>query len=69
MEQEQINVKEISKELKKMKERIEHLSSIIEDLDFAKETEKAWKEYDKGEYKKISSKEFLKEIDDIKKNA
>jgi len=33
-----------------------------EDLEFAKRTEKAWKEYDKGNFKSMSKEEFLKEL-------
>lgn len=33
-----------------------------EDLEFARRTEEAWKEYDKGNFKSMDANEFLKEI-------
>ena len=33
-----------------------------EDLEFAKRTEEAWKRYEKGEFKKKSAEEFLKDL-------
>ena len=36
--------------------------ALKEDLDFAKRTEKAWKNIDKGKYNEYSAEEFLKEI-------
>ncbi|MDP7116019.1 MAG: AbrB/MazE/SpoVT family DNA-binding domain-containing protein [Candidatus Woesearchaeota archaeon] len=33
------------------------------ELAFAKETEKAWKRYEKGEFRSMESKEFLKKLD------
>ena len=36
--------------------------NIKEDLEFAKRTEEAWKRYDKGEFKSMDSKDFLKEL-------
>jgi len=44
-------------------EKIEQLSeSLKEDLAFAKKTEEAWESYEKGEFKSMDSKEFLKEL-------
>ena len=45
--------------LKKMEDFDKNLK---EDLEFAKRTEEAWKRYDKGEFKSMDSKEFLKEL-------
>jgi len=36
--------------------------SLKEDLKFAKKTEEAWKSYEKGEFKSMDSKNFLKEL-------
>jgi len=33
-----------------------------EDLEFAKRTEEAWKQYDKGEFTSMDAEEFLKEL-------
>ncbi len=32
------------------------------DLEFARRTEEAWKEYERGEFKSMDSKDFLKEL-------
>ena len=36
---------------------------LREDLEFARRTEEAWKEYDKGHFKSMSAKQFLKEME------
>ncbi len=36
--------------------------NLKEDLIFAKRTEEAWKRYEKGEFKSMDSKEFLKKL-------
>ncbi len=44
-------------------EKIADLSeSLKDDLAFAKKTEEAWKSYEKGEFKSMDSKDFLKEL-------
>ena len=35
---------------------------LKEDLEFARRTEEAWKEYDKGNFKRYSVDEFLKRL-------
>ncbi len=35
---------------------------LAEDLEFARRTEEAWKEYDKGHFKSMSADEFLEEL-------
>jgi len=37
-----------------------------EDFEFARRTEEAWKAYDRGEFKEMSSEDFLKEIRSLK---
>tara|TARA_Y100000310_G_scaffold305804_1_gene346381 strand:- start:505 stop:771 length:267 start_codon:yes stop_codon:yes gene_type:complete len=37
--------------------------NVAEDIDFAKKTEEAWKRYEKGEFKSMDSKEFLKSME------
>ena len=36
--------------------------NLEEDLRFAKRTEEAWKRYEKGEFKSMDSKDFLKAL-------
>jgi|TARA_B100002003_G_C14048163_1_gene504889 AbrB family looped-hinge helix DNA binding protein len=36
--------------------------NLAEDLEFAKRTEEAWKRMDKGEFKSMDSKDFLKAL-------
>jgi AbrB family looped-hinge helix DNA binding protein len=45
--------------LKKMEDFDKNLE---EDLEFAKRTEEAWKRYDKGEFKSMDAKDFLREL-------
>jgi len=40
--------------------------NLEEDLKFAKRTEKAWKEIEKGRFKRMSPQDFLKEIRNLK---
>mgnify|MGYP001589880783 CR=1 FL=1 len=40
--------------------------NIEEDLEFAKRTERAWKEIEWRKFKKMSSQDFLKEIRSLK---
>ena len=37
--------------------------NLKEDMEFAKRTEEAWKSYEKGEFKSMESKDFLKAIE------
>lgn len=37
--------------------------TLKEDLEFARRTEEAWKRYDAGEFKRMNSDDFLKELD------
>ncbi len=46
--------------LKKASEMDEKLK---EDLEFARRTEEAWKSYDKGEFKSMNAKDFLKALE------
>ena len=38
-------------------------SKLKDDLKFAKRVEKAWNAYDKGEFKSLSAREFLEELE------
>lgn len=46
--------------LKKVKDLEKNLK---DDLIFAKRTEEAWKRYEKGKFKSMDSKDFLKELE------
>ena len=35
---------------------------LAEDLEFARRTEEAWKQYDRGEFKSMGADEFLEEL-------
>ena len=37
--------------------------NLKEDMEFAKRTEEAWKSYEKGEFKRMDSQDFLKELE------
>ncbi|MEK6950013.1 MAG: AbrB/MazE/SpoVT family DNA-binding domain-containing protein [Nanoarchaeota archaeon] len=37
--------------------------NLKEDLEFARRTEEAWKSYERGEFKSMDSKEFLKALE------
>jgi AbrB family looped-hinge helix DNA binding protein len=45
-----------------MKKASEFDKSLADDLEFAKRTEAAWKEYDKGKFIKMDMDEFLSEM-------
>ena len=46
-----------------MKKASELDKNFIENMEFAKRTEEAWKNYEKGEFKSMDSKEFLQELE------
>ena len=37
--------------------------NLIKDLEFARRTEEAWKSYERGEFKSMDAKDFLKELE------
>ena len=37
--------------------------NLAKDLEFAKRTEEAWKSYERGEFKSMNAKDFLKELE------
>ena len=43
-----------------MKKATDMDKNLAEDIEFAKRTEEAWRRYDKGEFKSMDSKDFLK---------
>ena len=43
-----------------MKKAADMGKNLAEDIEFAKRTEEAWRSYDKGEFKSMGSKDFLK---------
>lgn len=46
-----------------IKKMSEFEKNIEEDIEFARRTERAWKEYDKGKFKSMDADEFLKELE------
>lgn len=48
-----------------LKKASEVSKQMKEDLDFAKRTEKAWKEYEEGKFVSKSAEEFLAELSKI----
>ena len=60
MEQKQASLNEIYKILVELKVKMQKMDQYIDDLEFARRTEEAWQEIDKGEYKSYNSpEEFL----------
>jgi len=45
-----------------MKKATKLSENLKEDLEFARRTEEAWKRYEKGEFKSMDAKDFLKEL-------
>ncbi len=45
-----------------MKKASELDRTLKEEIEFAKRTEEAWKSYEKGEFKSMASRDFLKEL-------
>ena len=45
-----------------MKKATKLSENLKEDLEFARRTEEAWKRYEKGEFKSMDDKDFLKEL-------
>ena len=69
METKQISLEEIYQKLLEINANIKKFKKIeqyLEDLEFAKRTEEAWKEIDEGKGKKMSVNEFMNEIKSLK---
>ena len=46
-----------------MKKATEFDENLLEDIEFAKRTEEAWKRYEKGEFKSMPFDDFIKEME------
>ncbi len=46
-----------------LKKASEMDKNLKEDLEFAKRTEEAWERYEKGEFKKSTAKDFLRDLE------
>lgn len=57
MVQEQIDLKEVNKEIKELKRRIDNLSKLFEDMEFARRTEEAYQRHENGDYIETDSEE------------
>jgi len=63
MEQKQLNLENMSREIIALKQEMEKMKEFIkEDLEFAIRTELALQRHDRGEFTRMDSEEFLKEI-------
>jgi len=68
MEQKQATMEEMHKILLYLKSKMQKMDQYIDDLEFARRTEEAWQEIDKGEYTSYNSpEEFLETLKE--KNA
>ena len=68
MEQTPVSLNEIYKILIELKAKMQKMDQYIDDLEFARRTEEAWQEIDKGEYTSYNSpEEFLETLKE--KNA
>ena len=64
MEEKQMNLAEMNREIVAMKKQMEQMRKAIEeDLEFAIRTELAWQNHDRGDFTSYSKDEFLKKID------
>ncbi|MDP2673140.1 MAG: hypothetical protein Q8O84_04985 [Nanoarchaeota archaeon] len=64
MEQKQLSLENMSKEIIALKKKMEQMEeSIAEDLKFAIRTELAWQSHDRGEFTSYSKDEFLKKLE------
>ena len=52
----------IDKAIKYAQKKWPKNKKLNEDLEFARRTEAAWKQYDKGKFKRASSERFLNEL-------
>ncbi len=60
---EQLGINQINIEIIHLKKELFEIKKFLnEELEFSKGTEEAWQEIDEGKFKKMSDKEFLKEI-------
>lgn len=62
MEQKQLSLENMNKEIVALKQEMEKIKAMFEeDLEFARRTELAWKEIDEGKFTEYDSpEEFLK---------
>lgn len=61
MEQKQISLNQIYSVLLELKSKMQKMDQYLEDLEFARRTELAWKEIDEGKFTEYDSpEEFLK---------
>ncbi len=61
MEQKQISLNQIYNVLLELKSKMQKMDQYLEDLEFARRTELAWKEIDEGKFTEYDSpEEFLK---------
>lgn len=52
----------IIKRFRKSKNKEKYRKKLLEDLEFARRSDKAWKRYEKGKFTSLSFDEFIKEM-------
>lgn len=62
MAQEQVDTKEMKKDLEYLKKKVADLSSMVEDMEFSRRTEEAQKRVDSGEYESVDSENLEEEM-------
>ena len=68
MEQKQVSLNEVYKVLLELKAKMNKMDQYIEDLEFARRTEEAWREIDEGKGKTYSLNELKKRLKGWYKN-
>jgi len=62
MGMEQITLESIKQELQELREEVNDLKSLKEDLEFSKSVDEVWQEIDDGKGIEIEFDDFMKEI-------
>ena len=57
---EQLTLEQMNEKVNELNQKFEKLK---EDLEFSRRIRDAWERYDKGEFKSLSKKDFLKELE------
>ena len=63
MEQKQVNLNQVYEKLLILERSMKKMDRYIEDLEFARRTEEAYERHEKGDFVKMSEKDFLNEIE------
>lgn len=63
METKNISMEEVYRKLLELEKMMKKVDVYMEDLEFARKVTEAWERYDKGEFKSLPEKEFLKKLE------